>query len=127
VPESPRYRAQVQRRAEQAASRLPGVTAEPVPGAGRDGPPELGLRAFLTSRRWLITLAGTAGCWFLLDYAYYGNTISTPQILGLIAPHASTMTKIALQLAIFAVAVAEAADVRLTRIRALIAHVLGSA
>ena len=45
-----------------------------------------------------------SGCWFLLDYAYYGNTISTPQILGLIAPHASTMTKIALQLAIFAVA-----------------------
>jgi MFS transporter, PHS family, inorganic phosphate transporter len=66
--------------------------------------PEVGLRAFLTSRRWLVTLAGTAGCWFLLDYAYYGNTISTPQILGLIAPHASIMTKIALQLAIFAVA-----------------------
>jgi len=104
MPESPRYQAQVQRRAEQAASRLPGVTAEPVPGAGLDGPPELGLRAFLTSRRWLITLAGTAGCWFLLDYAYYGNTISTPQILGLISPHASTMTKIALQLAIFVVA-----------------------
>ena len=49
-------------------------------------------------------LAGTAGCWFLLDYAYYGNTISTPQILGLISPHASTMTKIAMQLAIFVVA-----------------------
>ena len=42
--------------------------------------------------------------WFLLDYAYYGNTISTPQILSLISPHASTMTKIALQLAIFTVA-----------------------
>ena len=64
----------------------------------------MGLRAFLTDRRWLIMLAGTAGTWFLLDYAYYGNTISTPQILGLISPHASTMTKIALQLAIFVVA-----------------------
>ena len=64
----------------------------------------MGLRAFLTNRRWLIMLAGTAGTWFLLDYAYYGNTISTPQILGLISPHASTMTKIALQLAIFVVA-----------------------
>jgi MFS transporter, PHS family, inorganic phosphate transporter len=49
-------------------------------------------------------LAGTAGTWFLLDYAYCGNTISTPQILSLISPIASTMTKIALQLAIFAVA-----------------------
>jgi MFS transporter, PHS family, inorganic phosphate transporter len=85
MPESPRYQAQVRER-----------VSAPEPRAG--------LRAFLTSRRWLITLAGTAGCWFLLDYAYYGNTISTPQILGLISPHASTMTKIALQLAIFAVA-----------------------
>jgi PHS family inorganic phosphate transporter-like MFS transporter len=85
MPESPRYQAQVRERA-----------GNPRPAAG--------LRAFLTSRRWLVTLAGTAGCWFLLDYAYYGNTISTPQILGLISPHASTMTKIALQLAIFAVA-----------------------
>jgi PHS family inorganic phosphate transporter-like MFS transporter len=104
MPESPRYQAQVQRRAIQAASQTPGFTGRPVPGDGPGEPPEMGLRAFLTSRRWLITLAGTAGCWFLLDYAYYGNTISTPQILGLIAPHASTMTKIALQLAIFAVA-----------------------
>ena len=105
MPESPRYQAQVQGRAEQAASRIPGFTGGPVNG-GRSGEPqpEMGLRAFLTSRRWLITLAGTAGCWFLLDYAYYGNTISTPQILGLISPHASTMTKIALQLAIFVVA-----------------------
>jgi MFS transporter, PHS family, inorganic phosphate transporter len=84
MPESPRYRVHVAER------------------AGRPHP-QAGLRAFLTSRRWLITLAGTAGCWFLLDYAYYGNTISTPQILSLISPHASTMTKIALQLAGFAV------------------------
>jgi MFS transporter, PHS family, inorganic phosphate transporter len=104
MPESPRYQAQVQRRAEQAASQIPGLAGRPGPSGGPGDPPELGLRAFLTSRRWLITLAGTAGCWFLLDYAYYGNTISTPQILGLIAPHASTMTKIALQLAIFTVA-----------------------
>jgi MFS family permease len=64
-------------------------------------------------------LAGTAGCWFLLDYAYYGNTISTPQILGLISPTASTMTKIGLQLAIFVVAAVPGyvlAIVRLDRI-----------
>jgi PHS family inorganic phosphate transporter-like MFS transporter len=85
MPESPRYQAQVQRRA--AAAR-----------------PELGLRMFLTNRRYLIMLAGTAGTWFLLDYAYYGNTISTPQILSLISPGASAMTRIALQLTIFVVA-----------------------
>jgi MFS family permease len=100
IPESPRYRAQVQGRASEAASVVPAQAA----AGNTAGPAEAGLRAFLTSRRWLITLAGTAGCWFLLDYAYYGNTISTPQILSLISPHASTMTKIALQLAIFVVA-----------------------
>ncbi len=94
MPESPRYRIQVRDRAKQRAGRQ----------GGRQAAGQIGLRAFLTNRRWLIMLAGTAGTWFLLDYAYYGNTISTPQILSLISPSASTMTKISLQLAIFVVA-----------------------
>jgi len=132
MPESPRYQVQVQGKAEQAASRMSSFTGGQVNGNGSGGQAsgngsgaqasgngsgrqasgngsgplqqEMGLRAFLTNRRWLVILAGTAGTWFLLDYAYYGNTISTPQILSLISPHASTMTKIALQLAIFVVA-----------------------
>ncbi len=107
MPESPRYRLHVQGRADRAASETSDFTgvrvdarATRASAAGR----RLGVRAFLTSRRYLILLAGTAGTWFLLDYAYYGNTISTPQILSLISPHASTMTKIAVQLAIFVVA-----------------------
>jgi MFS family permease len=105
MPESPRYQMQVRGRAEEAASQISSFTDGQVNGGVSGGPrQELGLRAFLTSRRYLITLAGTAGTWFLLDYAYYGNTISTPQILGLISPHASIMTKIALQLAIFVAA-----------------------
>jgi PHS family inorganic phosphate transporter-like MFS transporter len=108
MPESPRYQVHVQGREAEAASQIASFTGGQVTGGGSGGrvaPREqMGLRAFLTSRRWLILLAGTAGTWFLLDYAYYGNTISTPQILGLISPHASTMTKIALQLAIFVVA-----------------------
>jgi MFS transporter, PHS family, inorganic phosphate transporter len=107
MPESPRYQARVQQRAELAATQITQITqntSTQLPGGEADDHHPMGLQAFLTNRRWLITLAGTAGCWFLLDYAYYGNTISTPQILGLISPHASTMTKIALQLAIFSVA-----------------------
>jgi len=105
MPESPRYQVQVQGKAEQAASQLADFTDGKVNGNGSGRPrQEMGLRAFLTSRHWLIMLAGTAGTWFLLDYAYYGNTISTPQILSLISPNASTMTKIAIQLAIFAAA-----------------------
>jgi hypothetical protein len=70
MPESPRYQVQVQGRADQAASRISDFTAGQVSGNGSATVRhELGLRAFLTDRRWLITLAGTAGCWFLLDYA----------------------------------------------------------
>jgi PHS family inorganic phosphate transporter-like MFS transporter len=105
MPESPRYQAQVQGRAQQAATRMSDFTGGTITGTQTGGAGhEMGLRTFLTNRHWLVMLAGTAGCWFLLDYAYYGNTISTPQILGLISPTASTMTKIALQLAIFVVA-----------------------
>ena len=51
-----------------------------------------------------LLILGTAGSWFLLDYVYYGNTISTPRIIELITPNASEMTTITIQLAIFAVA-----------------------
>ncbi len=105
MPESPRYQLQVQGRPEDAAEQVASFSGGQV--TGRPAPTirhQMGLRAFLASPRWLLMLAGTAGTWFLLDYAYYGNTISTPQILGLISPAASLTTKIALQLAIFVVA-----------------------
>jgi len=108
MPESPRYQIQVQGQAEQAATQLSafsdGQVSTTAAANGTGAGPVMGLRAFLTNRRFLIMLTGTAGCWFLLDYAYYGNTISTPQILSLISPTASTMTKIAIQLTIFVVA-----------------------
>jgi MFS family permease len=105
MPESPRYQVQVKGDAALAAAQVAEFTGGQVSGSasGATHAP-IGLRAFLTHRRYAVLLAGTAGCWFLLDYAYYGNTISTPQILSLISPHASTTTKIALQLAIFVVA-----------------------
>jgi MFS transporter, PHS family, inorganic phosphate transporter len=105
MPESPRYQAQVQGRGVDAQGQLSAFSGGTVLG-GTQGTARhrIGLRAFLTNRRFLVMLAGTAGCWFLLDYAYYGNTISTPQIIGLISPGASTTTTIAIQLAIFVVA-----------------------
>jgi MFS transporter, PHS family, inorganic phosphate transporter len=90
LPEPPRYQAQ--------------EGSQPPPGSAMRAEAASGLRAFLASRRLLVLLAGTAGCWFLLDYAYYGNTISTPQVIALLAPHASQTAAIAIQLAIFVVA-----------------------
>jgi PHS family inorganic phosphate transporter-like MFS transporter len=105
MPESPRYLAQVQGRGKEAAGDLLAFTGGAVTGSAAGlASRRVGLREFLATRRFLVLLAGTAGCWFLLDYAYYGNTISTPQIIELISPGSSTMTTIAIQLGIFVVA-----------------------
>jgi MFS transporter, PHS family, inorganic phosphate transporter len=105
MPESPRYQVQVRGRRREALSEISVFTAGIVNGRSTARlRHEMGLRAFLTNRRYLVMLAGTAGTWFLLDYAYYGNTISTPQIIKLISPDSSTTTTIAVQLAIFVVA-----------------------
>jgi MFS family permease len=110
MPESPRFQVQVQGRAAEAAGEMHLLSdgrvsvGSPAGLAPPAAPRRITLRDFLTNRRILVLLAGTAGSWFLLDYAYYGNTISTPQIIKLISPTASTMTTIAIQLAIFVVA-----------------------
>ena len=105
MPESPRYQVQMQGRRREALSEIAAFTGGAVNGRSTARlRHQMGLRAFLTNRRYLVMLAGTAGTWFLLDYAYYGNTISTPQIIKLISPGSSTMTTIVIQLIIFVVA-----------------------
>ena len=61
-----------------------------------------GFRILARHRRMLLWLIGTAGAWLLLDFCYYGNTISTPEILKLLNPHASLLYNVLVQLAIFA-------------------------
>jgi MFS transporter, PHS family, inorganic phosphate transporter len=62
-----------------------------------------GYLKLLRNRRLLIWLLGTAGGWALLDFCYYGNTISQPEVLKLISPHASLLHNTLLQLAIVAI------------------------
>ncbi len=62
-----------------------------------------GFRILGRYRRMLLWLIGTAGAWFLLDFCYYGNTISTPAILALINPNASLLHDTLLQLGIFVI------------------------
>jgi len=59
---------------------------------------------FLSDPRYMLYLLGTAGTWFILDYAFYGNTISTPEILKMVHPHASDITSSAISLMIFTIA-----------------------
>src|SRR5262249_671064 len=102
VPETSRFLLEVRSdlsAAEAAAVHsLPAGQAAGSTGRTTDVPPPTlppsalqpqqrrGLALLLSSRHFLLLLVGTAGTWFLLDYAYYGNTISSPlvidQILG---------------------------------------------
>ena len=108
LPESPRFRVQVQGRAAEAAEAMRRYTKGVVDAGTKVASRQvrLGLRQFLSDPRYLTLLLGTAGCWFMFDYAFYGNTISTPLILKAVAPHASLITDTAIALLIFTVAAA---------------------
>jgi PHS family inorganic phosphate transporter-like MFS transporter len=77
-------------RAAESAARVPQRALE-------------GFGILLHSRRMLLWLIGAAGAWALLDFCYYGNTISTPEILALLNPAASLLHNTLIQLAIFGV------------------------
>lgn len=55
----------------------------------------------LFSAKWLKCLLGTAGAWFLLDVALYGNGISSVLIINAISPHASLLKYTLLSAVIF--------------------------
>ena len=95
---------------EEAAAAIAsatGTSTAPVPaGESTARVPQTALEGFRTlarSRRMMIWLIGAAGAWFLLDFCYYGNTISTPAILTLLNPHASELHNVLVQLLIFVV------------------------
>jgi PHS family inorganic phosphate transporter-like MFS transporter len=59
----------------------------------------------LTRRRNLVVrLIGASAAWFLMDFAYYGNTVSSPLVLHAVSPNDNLMTETLTQLAIFAIA-----------------------
>ena len=93
--------------AEAAIATATGAAPPPRAAAeskARNPQSALGGFAILArSRRMMLWLIGTAVCWALLDFCYYGNTISSPEVLKLINAHASLLENTLLQLAIFAV------------------------
>ncbi len=105
MPESPRFTALVQGRAHQAAKELHTFAdgALDASTVADEGKHLMGVRQFLSDPRMLLMLVGTAGCWFLFDYAYYGNTLSLPSILTQVSPNASIEMRLLLTLALFVV------------------------
>ena len=105
MPESPRFQARVQGDAQRAAKELRTFAEGAINTTGTvsDGTRRMSFSEFIKNRRMLRLVFGTAGTWFLFDYAYYGNTLSLPTILKQVDSHASVETKLAWTLGIFVV------------------------
>jgi MFS family permease len=63
-----------------------------------------GFTRLVARRDLLIRLIGASAAWFLLDFAYYGNTVSSPKVLAAIEPNQSLTWHVLMQLAVFVVA-----------------------
>ena len=103
MPESPRFQASVQGRTEKAANELlkfadGAIDTSTVRVTNKRS---MKFRDFIANPRMMLLILGTAGTWFLFDYAYYGNTISLPSILLQVSPNASVEAKLWMTLGIF--------------------------
>lgn len=105
MPESPRFRAHVMGESREAAADAEQFSGGVVvaPNKVADLARRMRFREFIVDRRMLLLVLGTAGTWFLFDYAYYGNTLSLPVILKQVDPHATLLAKLAWTLGIFVV------------------------
>jgi PHS family inorganic phosphate transporter-like MFS transporter len=103
MPESPRFKAQVRGQSAEASEDLAAFSDGAVEAS--TGPAQsarrMGVGEFFRNRRMLLLLLGTAGSWFLFDYAYYGNTLSLPAILKEVDSTASLETKLVWTLGLF--------------------------
>ena len=94
------------------ATALLGAAARattPSPASAAPGEPAPFWRGFATlirQRVFLVRLVGASLAWFLMDFAYYGNTVSSPLVLQVIAPNESILAHTLTQLAVFTVAAA---------------------
>jgi PHS family inorganic phosphate transporter-like MFS transporter len=108
TPESPRFQAWVQgdeRKAVESLARYSDGSVTAAASGGADGRAKMTLGEFLSNRRLMLTLLGTAGTWFVFDYAYYGNSVSAPLIVKSVLGKGATVEQsLALNLIVFSVA-----------------------
>jgi nitrate/nitrite transporter NarK len=87
--------------AERAARDLTVFSGTSVTAAGHDGQRvAVRLTDALRSRRFLVTLLGTAGSWFFFNVAVYGNSVSQPLLIKSIAPDTGNLANIAINAAL---------------------------
>ncbi len=108
MPESPRFLARVAGQASEAALAIAAYSEGVINITNpEEKTARMSLGQFLSTPKYLLYLLGTAGSWFVFDYAYYGNSISAPLIVTSVlgSSGSKVLTEaIALQLIVFAVA-----------------------
>jgi MFS family permease len=62
-----------------------------------------GFHRLVNDDKLLLRLIGSSAAWFLMDAAYYGNTVSSPLVLSALQGHYTLLEKTLTQLAIFVV------------------------
>ena len=65
-----------------------------------------GFRTLTRNPVFLMRLVGASLAWSCMDFAYYGNTVSSPMVLAAMSPSKSLLHHTLMQLAIFAIAAA---------------------
>ncbi len=96
LKETPRYLAASGKQEQGESGELTGGE-EKQPGFGE------GFSTLFGDRRLLRYLIGASGAWFLMDAAYYGNTVSSPLVLSALGHSHTLLQKTLTQLGIFAV------------------------
>jgi MFS family permease len=105
IHETPRYTlaAGHAEGASRAAARAHGTGAGAEQASGWRKPAE-GELGRLFRGRLLTRLIGVCGAWFLMDFAYYGNTVSSSAIIGIVDPGKDLLKDTLILLGIFTVA-----------------------
>ncbi|MDA8195713.1 MAG: MFS transporter [Actinomycetota bacterium] len=104
MPESPRFTAKVLGKNELAIEEINSFSDGSIVALPSSGQRQkIGILKFLSNPHYLKLLLATAGSWFFLDYAYYGNTISTPLVLGKLSPNGSIFSHTLTNLLVFVV------------------------
>lgn len=100
IQESPRYLLTKQTPVEvgRVVSHLAGYKDQVHKAAKKAGSYT---KQSLWSKKWLKLMVGTAGSWFLMDVAFYGNGVSSVLILKAIDPHANILSHTLISAIIF--------------------------
>ncbi|WP_010916379.1 MFS transporter [Thermoplasma volcanium] len=90
MPETPRYLLRVKGDAEAAVKNWEKYTGIEASADAQAEVIKKSWTQIIKQKEFLITLVGTAGAWFLMDWALYGNSIMSSSMLGVLVPSSVT-------------------------------------